>query len=148
VAEARRRPQAGTFTGPETRKPHGDQDGAAKILDFAGEARDRDRQRELPTVSRTEPGPARNGQLHVAEQASGRRGLSLDQFSFGSILYEMLTGRKAFHRETAVDTLAAILREPETLTRSCRYSATAPVGRPLPDEGPDEDRLDAGPRVI
>ena len=34
-----------------------------------------------------------------------------DQFSFGSILYELATGRKAFHRKTAIDTLAAILNE-------------------------------------
>ena len=34
-----------------------------------------------------------------------------DQFSFGSILYEMATGRRAFQRKTAVDTLAAILNE-------------------------------------
>jgi serine/threonine protein kinase len=34
-----------------------------------------------------------------------------DIFSFGSILYEMLTGRRAFHGETEVDTMTAVLRE-------------------------------------
>ena len=34
-----------------------------------------------------------------------------DQFSFGSVLYEMATGRRAFQKKTVVDTLAAILNE-------------------------------------
>jgi serine/threonine-protein kinase len=37
-----------------------------------------------------------------------------DLFSFGVVLYEMLTGRQAFHAETAAETMAAVLmREPE-----------------------------------
>ena len=40
-----------------------------------------------------------------------------DIFSFGTVLYEMLTGRPAFARETAAETMAAILKEdpPEPL---------------------------------
>ncbi|HET9794139.1 MAG TPA: protein kinase [Thermoanaerobaculia bacterium] len=34
-----------------------------------------------------------------------------DQFSFGSILYEMIAGRPAFRRESAAETLSAILRD-------------------------------------
>ncbi len=34
-----------------------------------------------------------------------------DIFSFGAILYEMLTGSRAFHGETQVDTMTAVLRE-------------------------------------
>ncbi|HEV8430679.1 MAG TPA: hypothetical protein VGQ41_22445, partial [Pyrinomonadaceae bacterium] len=34
-----------------------------------------------------------------------------DIFSFGAILYEMLSGRRAFHRESAAETMSAILRE-------------------------------------
>jgi eukaryotic-like serine/threonine-protein kinase len=34
-----------------------------------------------------------------------------DIFSFGAILYEMLSGQAAFQRETAADTMAAILKE-------------------------------------
>jgi serine/threonine protein kinase/tetratricopeptide (TPR) repeat protein len=46
------------------------------------------------------------------EQAAGQPGgAASDIFSFGVILYEMLTGRRAFARETAVETLAAILRD-------------------------------------
>ena len=46
------------------------------------------------------------------EQAVGKAaGHTADQFSFGAILYEMLSGRRAFARETAVETLSAIVRE-------------------------------------
>ena len=34
-----------------------------------------------------------------------------DIFAFGCVLYEMLTGRRAFRGGTAVDTLSAILKE-------------------------------------
>ena len=34
-----------------------------------------------------------------------------DIFSFGSILYEMLSGKRAFHGDSAADTMSAILRE-------------------------------------
>ena len=46
------------------------------------------------------------------EQAQGRRvDARSDIFSFGSLLYEMVTGWRAFSREGAVATLAAILKE-------------------------------------
>jgi len=34
-----------------------------------------------------------------------------DIFSFGAILYELLSGKRAFHGETEVDTMTAVLRE-------------------------------------
>ncbi|MGA7928284.1 MAG: serine/threonine-protein kinase [Candidatus Sulfotelmatobacter sp.] len=34
-----------------------------------------------------------------------------DIFSFGAILYEMISGKREFHRDTAADTMSAILRE-------------------------------------
>ena len=46
------------------------------------------------------------------EQAQGRRvDARSDIFSFGSVLYEMVTGQRAFSREGAVSTLAAVLKE-------------------------------------
>lgn len=53
------------------------------------------------------------------------RGHSLDQrtdiFSFGCVLYQMLTGRQPFARETAAETLAAILHEdPPARVRTVR----------------------------
>ena len=48
------------------------------------------------------------------EQAEGRKvDARSDIFSFGSLLYEMVTGRRAFQAETKVSTLSAILsKEP------------------------------------
>jgi hypothetical protein len=34
-----------------------------------------------------------------------------DIFAFGAVLYEMLSGRRAFHRDTAAETMTAILKE-------------------------------------
>ncbi|MGH9557499.1 MAG: serine/threonine-protein kinase, partial [Terriglobales bacterium] len=43
------------------------------------------------------------------------RGLPVDQrsdiFSFGAVLYEMLTGQRAFHRDTSAETMTSILKE-------------------------------------
>ncbi len=45
------------------------------------------------------------------EQAAGEPvDFRSDQFSFGSMLYEMTTGKRAFQGKSAVDTLAAILK--------------------------------------
>jgi serine/threonine protein kinase len=51
------------------------------------------------------------------------RGLATDErsdvFSFGAVLYEMLSGRRAFRGDTAADTMAAIVRdEPPDLSAS------------------------------
>ena len=53
------------------------------------------------------------------------RGLPVDHrsdiFSFGAILYELLSGRRAFKKDTASDTMAAIMRdEPPELSESGR----------------------------
>ena len=58
------------------------------------------------------------------------RGLPVDHrsdiFSFGAILYELLSGKKAFKRDTASDTIAAILKEePPELTQSGRNVSPA-----------------------
>ena len=53
------------------------------------------------------------------EQASGRPvDYRSDQFSFGSILYEMLTGQLAFREDTVLHTLAVIIAgEPEPISK-------------------------------
>jgi serine/threonine-protein kinase len=46
------------------------------------------------------------------EQASGLpTDFRSDQFSFGSLLYEMIAGKRPFHRETSAQTLAAIIED-------------------------------------
>ncbi len=53
------------------------------------------------------------------EQATGRPAdFRSDQFSLGSILYEMATGKRAFSRGSAAETLAAIIREEPEPIRS------------------------------
>src|ERR1041385_6809807 len=53
------------------------------------------------------------------EQAAARSAdFRADQFSFGAVVYEMLTGKRAFDRRTDVETLAAIVgEEPEAASK-------------------------------
>src|SRR6266511_4692959 len=94
-------------------------DGLVKILDF-GLAKlsyaeeDRNEDSRLATMTQaTEPGVVLGTAGYMSpEQASGHPlDFRSDQFSFGSVLYEMATGKRAFARGTAVQTLAAILQE-------------------------------------
>ncbi len=92
-------------------------DGFVKILDFglakltrpSGELSD-----VSPTVAcQTQPGLVLGTVEYMSpEQVSaGRVDFRSDQFSFGLVLYEMVTGKRAFQRSTAAETLVAILRE-------------------------------------
>lgn len=62
------------------------------------------------------------------EQARGEPTTAAsDQFSFGCILYEMLTARSAFGRATAVETLSAILRDEPAPIQELNPAAPAPL---------------------
>jgi WD40 repeat protein len=101
------------------------QDGRVKILDFglarqthaAGGADDT----RSPTLTQqTEPGTVVGtaGYMSPEQVRGGAVDHRSDVFSFGCVLHEMATGRRAFQRPTAADTMAAILREePEPLPR-------------------------------
>jgi TolB-like protein/tetratricopeptide (TPR) repeat protein len=108
-------------------------DGHVKILDFGlakkVEAVGKHEQTSAQTGSgHTEPGTVMGTMSYMSPEQV--RGLPLDHrsdlFSFGAILYEMLSGRKAFKRDTASDTMAAIMRdEPPELTQSGRNVSPA-----------------------
>lgn len=98
-------------------------DGRVKILDFglakllgppatvAGQS--------LPTVSATAPGIVMGTVGYMApEQVRGEPAdHRTDLFALGVILYEMLTGRRAFHEPTHVETMTAVLnREPPAVS--------------------------------
>jgi serine/threonine-protein kinase len=62
------------------------------------------------------------------EQAAGRPlDFRSDQFSFGSMLYEMLAGKPAFRRDTAAETMTAILREEPEPVAAANPSVPAPL---------------------
>ncbi len=97
-------------------------DGHLKILDF-GLAKLRhqtgDGSPDSATLTITSPGELVGTLGYMSpEQARGEAaGVASDQFAVGCVLYEMLTGRRAFARASAADTISAILRdEPVSLT--------------------------------
>ncbi|MCA1582675.1 MAG: protein kinase [Acidobacteria bacterium] len=98
-------------------------EGFAKILDFGLAKRkplDRGASVSDATMSAmTETGFVAGTVGYMSpEQATGSSiDYRSDQFSFGSILYEMATGRRAFVRGSAPETLTAIIRdEPEPIS--------------------------------
>ena len=109
-------------------------DGFVKILDF-GLAKLVEPAAEegsvLPTVVApgTLPGTVMGTVGYMSpEQASGEPvDYRSDQFAFGSILYEMATGRRAFQRKTGAETLAAIIREEPEPIGQLNPKAPAPV---------------------
>ncbi len=109
-------------------------DGTVKILDFGlaklahGESPS-DEGSPLPAETATRPGVVLGTAGYMSpEQASGEAvDFRSDQFTFGSILYEMATGKRAFQGKTDVDTLSAILnQEPEPIA-SVNPQAPAPL---------------------
>jgi len=62
------------------------------------------------------------------EQASGRAvDFRSDQFALGAVLYELATGKRAFRRDTPVETLAAIIREQPEPMGSLNAQVPAPL---------------------
>jgi serine/threonine protein kinase len=67
------------------------------------------------------------------EQAAGRKmDARSDIFSFGSVLYEMVTGRRAFEADSKFSTLAAVIeRDPASLAGEVPYELERIIGRCL-----------------
>ena len=64
------------------------------------------------------------------EQAQGKPvDARTDVFAFGVLLYELVTGRRAFERDSAVSTLAAILKDEPTPVRELATGIPAAVER-------------------
>lgn len=93
-------------------------DGRVKILDFGlaklTQVQETGLGSDAPTrTGGTEPGLVLGTVGYMApEQVRGRSVDSrADIFAFGAVLYEMLTGKRAFQRSTSADTISAILNE-------------------------------------
>ncbi len=94
-------------------------DGYCKILDFGLAkltAPADDQASDLPT--QTGPGTILGTIAYMSPEQAGAKPLDFrsDQFSFGSILYEMIAGKRAFSGKTAVETMSVIIQtEPEPI---------------------------------
>jgi eukaryotic-like serine/threonine-protein kinase len=95
-------------------------DGLVKILDFGVAKLSRSDEEgagsEAETLSATTPGTVLGTFGYMSPEQA--RGLPADHrsdiFSLGAVLFEMLTGRRAFKGTTPADTLSAVLREDPT----------------------------------
>src|SRR5205809_1687215 len=93
-------------------------DGRVKILDFGiaklTQPKGNASQTDIPTRRvDTDPGVVMGTVGYMSPEQIRGKGVDhhSDIFSFGAILYEMLSGRRAFHGESAADTMSAILKE-------------------------------------
>jgi Tol biopolymer transport system component len=93
-------------------------DGRVKILDFGlaklTQPDPSGSHTSLPTMTHaTEAGVVMGTAGYMSPEQV--RGTAVDPrsdiFSFGAILYEMISGKRAFHRDTPADTMSAILKE-------------------------------------
>jgi len=90
-------------------------DGQVKILDFglARQSATADHSGATLTVAATDPGTVMGTVGYMAPEQIRAQPVDAraDLFAFGAVLYEMLSGRRAFQRDTSADTMTAILTE-------------------------------------
>ena len=146
-------------------------DGTVKVLDFglakaleptpasaAGVARENSP--TITSLAMTQAGVILGTAAYMApEQAKGRAvDKRADIWAFGCVLYEMLTGRKAFDGEDITDTIVAVMsRDPDWsrlamapahLTRLIRRCLDKDARRRLRDIGDARVELDEGARDV
>jgi Tol biopolymer transport system component len=109
-------------------------DGLVKILDFGlakltATGSGSDEGSQLATETGTSPGVVLGTVGYMSPEQAGAQPVDFrsDQFSFGSILYEMASGKRAFQKVTAVDTLSAILHEEPKPIGEINPEAPAPL---------------------
>ena len=113
------------------------QDGFVKILDFGLAKQVRVITSEDTTVPHTSPGAVFGTVGYMSpEQTLGKEmDNRSDQFSFGVMLYELLTRVRPFDRETKPETMAAIIRAeveaPSAINETVPYEIDRIVGRCL-----------------
>ena len=102
-------------------------DGRVKILDFGLAKLTRSEGSEdgqvLTQTVQSDPGTVMGTAGYMSpEQVRGKPAdARTDLFSFGAILYEMLSGKRTFHGESAAETMSAIVKEePPELTETNR----------------------------
>src|SRR5215831_5362917 len=109
-------------------------DGLVKILDFGlakltATGSGSDEGSQLPTETGTSPGMMLGTVGYMSPEQAGAQPVDFrsDQFSLGSILYELATGKRAFQEGTAVDTLSAILHDEPRPINEINPEAPAPL---------------------
>src|SRR6266705_1308590 len=88
-------------------------DAGVKLLDFGLAKLQRENHPVESTITQTQAGAIVGTAAYMSpEQAEGKPvDTRSDIFSFGLVLYEMLSGQRAFAGDSPITTLAAILRE-------------------------------------
>jgi serine/threonine protein kinase len=96
-------------------------DGLVKILDFGLAKLTQPAHQTKSTPSLTQPEGIVGTAAYMSPEQAGGKAVDVrsDIFSFGAVLYEMVTGHPAFKGDSNISTMAAVLHdEPETFSRT------------------------------
>jgi serine/threonine-protein kinase len=116
-------------------------DGRIKILDFGlAKLIGLEPRADTQGAADTEPGMILGTVNYMApEQVRGQAADNRsDIFAFGVIIYEMLSGKRAFQRQTPADTMSAILKEDPPLLPEALAPALSRIVRRCLEKNPDQ----------